>query len=385
MPATPSRWLPQTIRLRPAAARPRAAVAILAGPDPAPLVRCLGALALQRSAEGLWLARGAFGAVIQPTGPAAALEAALRGIGPALPFPLRVLAAPAPPGEAWALRAALEAAQDWAGGGAVLATSAEAVPEARWVAHAHAALAGGAALALGEVMPPGGGQDPAGRYAGLLARLAARLDPDPAEPHPAHGQDQALSFGIAGPALRSLGGLPAGLDGGFAGLLAVLRRRDARIRHVAGMRVEAALPPAPVEPAIAAWRRLRARRRVREFWAAGIGVHAAETPEFRRLAARLGLPAGALGRALATPAFGAAWAAVEATSPALAAHPLLPPAALPREMRRARLLLAAAGLGRSAAPAQRPGGLPPGGTSPGGSCRLRYPAGGSNRAGSCGP
>jgi hypothetical protein len=356
------------------------------------LVRCLCALALQRSADGLWLAPGAFGAVVVPNGPVAAVEGALRSLGPSLPFAVRVTP-PVPAGN-WALRAGMDMAARWVGeDGVVLTTLAEAVPEPRWLSHAVAALAGPADVVLGEVVPPGSGPDAAARHAALLAALAARLDPEPGDPAPAHGQEEAASFAIRAAALARMGGLPVGPNGGIAGLLAALRRQDGRIAHIAGMRVEAELPPAPLEPVLACRRRLLARRAVRAFWTAGIGVFERETPEFRRWAARLGIPAGALGAALAAPHFGAAWARVAAESPALAPRAPLRPEALPRQTRLARLLLALARLRDgaapmpegAAAPAQRPGGLPPGSENPGGSCMLWNPGGAWNRAGSCGP
>ena len=153
------------------------------------------------------------------------------------------------------------------------------------------------------------------------------------------------------------------------------------------MRVEAERPPAPVEPARAAWRRLRARRAVRDFWTSGIGVFERETPEFRRWAARLGLPAGSLGTALSAPCFGEAWTRVVAESPALVAPAPLPPTALPREIAAASALLALARLRRTstAPPAQRPGGFAPGSPRPEGMGTVRKPAGAWKRAGSCGP
>ncbi|MFC7475409.1 hypothetical protein ACFQS7_13645 [Dankookia sp. GCM10030260] len=324
-------------------APPLAVVTLAAGREPVALLRGLCALALQRSREGLFLAPGAFGVVLVPNGPAAAVEGALDGLGPSVPFPVRITA-PVPAGD-WALRAGLDAALHWAGpAGVVLTTEAGAVPEAGWVAHAVAALTHAPLDAvLGRVVPPAG-PDPAGRYAAALAAMAARLDPDPADPAPPHGHAAAASFAIRGAALRALGGLPVGPEGGLAGLLAALHRRDGRIRHLDGMRVEAALPPLAIEPAMVAWCRLRARRAVRGFWAAGIGVFERETTEFRRWAARLGLPAGALGAALSAPRFGEAWAAVTAASPVLAAPRRLPHSALPQELLRARMLLALARL-----------------------------------------
>ncbi|TDH58094.1 hypothetical protein E2C06_34410 [Dankookia rubra] len=330
-------------------APPQAIVVLAAGRDPVALLRGLCALAVQRNTDGLFLAAGAFGVVLVPNGPAATVEGALDSLGPSLPFPVRVTP-PVPAGD-WALRAGLDAALGWGGPEAVLLTTeAGAVPEARWVARAVAALAAGRLDAvLGQVVPPAGtaASDAAARYAAALAAMAALIDPDPADAEPgdaAHGQAAAASFAIRGAVLRSLGGLPIGPEGGLAGLLAALHRRDGRIRHLEGMRVEASQPPQAIEPAMAAWRRLRARRAVRGFWTAGIGVFERETAEFRRWAARLGLSAGALGAALSASRFGEAWAAVSAASPVLADRSWLPHSALPREILRARLLLAAARL-----------------------------------------
>lgn len=325
---------------------PPAAVVLAAGQDPVALLRGLCALAVQRSTAGLFLAPGAFGVVLVPNGPAAAVAGALDSLGPSLPFPVQVTP-PVPAGD-WALRAGLDAALHWVGpAGVLLTTEAGAVPEAGWVARAVAALAEARLDAvLGQVVPPAGAAtrdaEAAIRYAAALAALAARLDPDPADPAPAHGQAAVASFAIRGATLHDLGGLPIGPEGGIGGLLAALRRRDGRIRHLDGMQVEASLPPQPIEPALAAWRRLRARQAMRGFWAAGIGTFEPETREFRRWAARLGLPSGVLGAMLSARRFGEAWAAVAAASPVLAARPGLPPVALPQELLRARLLLTAA-------------------------------------------
>src|SRR5919199_1233801 len=98
---------------RTAAGRPPAAVVLAAGQQPAMLVRCLCALALQRSTDGLWLAPGAFGAVVVPNGPVAAVEGALRSLGPPPPFAVRVTP-PVPAGD-WALRAGMDMAARWVG------------------------------------------------------------------------------------------------------------------------------------------------------------------------------------------------------------------------------------------------------------------------------
>ena len=331
------------------AARPQAVVVLAAGRDPVALLRGLCALAVQRSTEGLFLAPGAFGVVLVPNGPAAAVDGALDSLGPSLPFP--VLVTPPVPAGDWALRAGLDAALRWAGpDGVLLTTEAGAVPEAGWVARAVAALAEPAARRGAR---PGGaaGRDRGGRRCRIrrgraLCRGAGGAG-RAARPRPGRSRPSAWPGGggqLRHPQRRAsdLGGLPIGPEGGLAGLLAALRRRDGTVRHLDGMQVEASLPPQAIEPALAAWRRLRARRAVRGFWTSGIGVFERETAEFRRWAARLGLSSGALGAALSARRFGEAWAAVAAASPVLAARPWLPHSALPRELLRARLLLAAA-------------------------------------------
>ncbi|TDG03507.1 hypothetical protein E2C05_32355, partial [Paracraurococcus ruber] len=107
--------------------RPQAVAVVLAEADPALLVRCLGALALQRTREGLYLAPEAFGVVLAPLAGAGPVRRALQVLGPTLPFTVRLM--PPAAAEAWALRAALAAAGDWLGGrGAVLLTGTRAVP-----------------------------------------------------------------------------------------------------------------------------------------------------------------------------------------------------------------------------------------------------------------
>ncbi|MEN0076510.1 MAG: hypothetical protein AAGC69_19145, partial [Paracraurococcus sp.] len=253
--------LPQLAATSSTATRPRAVVALAAGTQPAALARCLCALSLQRSGNGLWLAPGAFGAVVVPNGPVAPVQEVLQGLGPSLPF--LVSLAPPVAAPAAALRSALARAADWAGPETpVLTTLPEAIPEPHWLEGAIAGLAGGADAVFGEAAPPPGTPDPAARYAALLAALAARLDPDPADPAPPHGQETAASFALRAGLLARIGGMPPDMlpdmppgASGFAGLPAALRRQDAPHRQVDGLRVEAELPPAPHEPVHSSRRR----------------------------------------------------------------------------------------------------------------------------------
>ncbi|MBV1800120.1 hypothetical protein [Siccirubricoccus sp. G192] len=331
---------------------PRAVVAIPVGGAAAGLGHCLSALAGQRGAAGLRLAPGAFGVLLllEPG------QGQPDGLARGLPFPLRVLEAP-PAAPSWAWRQAMAAAAGWLGpdtpGTVVLTTEAAAAPAPDWLAANLAAIAAGADAVAGRVLAaaPAG---PAARYAALLDALAARLDPDPDDPWPRHGLESGASLALTRDALLAAGGLPAaGAEDGVAALLGALRQRDRRIRHAPEVVVRAApgpLPGAPPEPLAAARRRLAARAALRRLWRDGVGSVAPETPALWHWARRLRLPAGMLAGLLGARHFGAAWAAVEAASPALARR-ALPPGALPRQILAARLLLA--GL-RLAGPVRRP-------------------------------
>jgi hypothetical protein len=274
---------PDRLRL----ARPRLAL-LLAG-EAAAMPAWLQRLKAQRLAHGLRPAEGGLGVLLLPRDrpvPAAALPGDL-------PFTLRMAA----PGEAW--RAGLLAAADWVGpAGAVLVAETERLPEPGWLAAHAGAMTEGAAAVAGRVRVMGPGWD----YAGLLAAIAVRLDPaGDAEPVAGAAGTLALRAGLLGEAMP----LP-----GPGALLAGLRARDVPLRQaeavVAG---PAALPG--LERLGAACGRVRARAALRRLWADGVGSAAAETAALRRLARRLGLPAGALAAMLRARHFGAAWAAAE--------------------------------------------------------------------------
>lgn len=336
MPSSPIRSLlrvPAGAPLSPGGP-PRLAVAVsgrLAG-----MPAGLRALLRQATPEGLALAPGSYGVVLAPQDrPEEALALAAH-LAQRLPFPLRVAlpAQPAGPGAAgWAWRRGMLAAADWVGpAGMVVATEAAAVPEPGWLA-AHVAALGAGAEAVAGRHRPAAPPNPASRYAAALEEIAARLDPDPDDPWPRHGEELSANLAVRAGVLA--GGVPAS---GGAGLLAALRLRDARIRHAPDALV--ALPdagPGPVpEQFAAAHRRIRARAALRRLWRDGVGVGVPESAALRQLARSLGLPAGEVARHLGARHFGAAWAAVEAASGVLAPRLL---AATAADRARARLLL----------------------------------------------
>ncbi len=304
---------------RPRLARPRLAL-LLAG-DAAAMPGWLRRLEAQRLAHGLRPAEGGLGVVLLPRDrpvPATALPSDL-------PFALRMTT----PGEAW--REGVLAAADWVGpAGAVLVAEAERLPEPGWLAAHAGAMAAGAPAVAGRVRMEGPGWD----YAGLLAAIAARLDPA-GDVAPMAGAAGTLSLraGLLGEAMP--------LQGPDA-LLAGLRARDVPVREAEAVVTGPVALPA-LERLGAACRRVRARAAARRLWTEGVGSVAPENAALRRLARRLGLPAGALAAALRARHFGTAWVAVEAESPALGLRPLRP-GDLATERVRARLLLQALSL-----------------------------------------
>ncbi|WP_043361121.1 hypothetical protein [Belnapia sp. F-4-1] len=304
---------------RPCLARPR--LAILLTGTAAAMPAWLRLLDAQRLAEGMRPADGGVGVMLLPCD-----RPLTRGEVPDAPaFALRQAE-----GGLW--RQGLGHAAAWVGPeGAVLLADAAALPQPGWLAAHAAGLSAGAEAVAGRLRPIGPG--PAERnHAMLLAEIAARLDPG--EGPGWLGLDAEVTGNLSLRA-RLLDGVEA--DGPLA-LLAGLRRRDAKVRLMPGAMVAGAPPPPRLERLGAFRRRVQARAALRQLWEDGIGTVRPEDAALRRLAARLGLPAGTLAACLRPRHFGAAWAAVEAASPRLA-HAPLRPGALAAEHRRARLLL----------------------------------------------
>ena len=213
------------------------------------------------------------------------------------------------------------------------------------------------------------------RYAGLLDRLAARIDPVAHDPWPAHGTQSGASIALRLAPYRAVGGVPLVSAGEDRALFAALARRDARIRHTPAARVvvscrldgraaggmadtmrqRLADPDHPVdarlEAAIPALIRLRSRRALRLLRA---GRPRLGDPQ--RLALGLGLAPGALARIIAAPSFGLAWEALQSAAPLLRRPRRLAATGLPAEIVRARMLLRALGP-LSPAAAARPAGI----------------------------
>ncbi|AWV21365.1 Glycosyltransferase involved in cell wall biogenesis [Roseomonas mucosa] len=345
----------ESLQLRlPPGPPPPALVAIPARDEAEAMPVCLAALAAQAMPDGLPLAPGRFGVVLLVNNSRDGTAALARDMAGRLPFPLLVLEESLPPelahaGEA--RRRAMEAAAFWLERDAVpdavlLTTDADGRPARDWVARNLLALEAGADAVLGLItvdpeeheraLPAALRQRSAEeeRYDSLLVELAARLDPDPADPWPRHDCESGASMAVALDAYRRAGGLPSQALGEDRAFCDALRRIDARLRHAPEAVVEVSCrlhgraqggmadtmrfligaTDAPIEgrlePALDAARRYRLRALARRLFRAPLDAVAAE-------AAGFGLEGPALAALLAQPSFGRAWEAVAAASPAL--------------------------------------------------------------------
>ncbi len=227
--------------------------------------------------------------------------------------------------------------------GVLLTTDADSVTPPDWIARNCAGLARGADIVCGRaaIGPEDAALIPAHLHAddarecrltGLLDDIAWMLDPEPHDPPSRHTEASGASLAVRAGAFRRVGGIPAIPAGEDRAFVRALWMMDARVRHdpaivvtvsgrIAGraaggmadtirrrMIQQDEWADEQAEPAADAYRRYAFRNRARRAWG---GI------QDRFLAAGLGISPGQLNRMLAHRLFGAAWAALEATSPLL--------------------------------------------------------------------
>jgi GT2 family glycosyltransferase len=192
-----------------------------------------------------------------------------------------------------------------------------------------------------------------GRYAALLDRIAALLDPDPCDPWPRHDEHSGASIAVRVAAYRKTGGIPVLPVAEDRAFFAALRRVDARIRHAPDVTVTVSgrtdgraaggmadtirrrmLAPdlyldERLEPVADAARRARMRARARRLFANGRLGEAAQG---------WGVSAEIVERIEGAAYFGTAWATLEEAMPTLRPRRLLA-ADLPRATRGAEQIL----------------------------------------------
>jgi Glycosyl transferase family 2 len=248
-----------------------------------------------------------------------------------------------------ARRAAMQLAAKLAGcDGILLTTDADTVVADDWIERNLQAISAGADLVCGRValdaaeallIPSHLQADDAleCELTELLDRMAAHLDPDPADPWPRHAEAAGASLAVTVAAFLRVGGVPALAAGEDRAFAAALARIDARVRHDPSVRVTVSgrtIGRAPggmadtirrrmqqqdeftdgsLEPSIDAYRRFDFRRRVRmarQLQSTG------GTPPVE-LAVDLGIPATALECMLQGRFFGITWADIQVASPFL--------------------------------------------------------------------
>lgn len=322
---------------------------------------CLGALAAQRGA-----AADAVVLVVNNTRDNSADVA--RALRPSLPFALEIIEHCFPPALACAgqaRRMAMERAASLAGdSGALLTTDADGQVPPDWLALNLAHLRAGIEAVAGraELFPADAARIPARlqeddarecAYAAVLDEIAALVDPDLWDSLPRHSEHSGASIAVTLDAYRRAGGMAAAPLGEDRAFFAALRRVDARVRHAPEVRVlvsgriQGRAPGGmadtirrrlvrpddwlddALEPAAAAVRRVRMRRRLRRLFHGGAGQGAV-----REIAREFRLSADLVAAALDAPFFGEAWAVLESASPALV-RARVAVADLPAEVKRA--------------------------------------------------
>ena len=134
------------------------------------------------------------------------------------------------------------------GGGLIVSTDADSVPEPGWLAALHAEARAGAEVIGGRILllPEERAALPAPLrrvhlqdtgYRWLAARLQSRLAPDPHDPWPHHHQHFGANLALTLEAYEAVGGLPDVPALEDVALVQALRRLDARLRHSPAARV----------------------------------------------------------------------------------------------------------------------------------------------------
>jgi hypothetical protein len=348
----------------------RAIVAIPAKDEAAKLPACLQALNRQADARGGALQPGTFGVIVYANNCSDGSADVARRMSAIASFPLRVVEASLPPGDAHAggaRRRAMDLAAAWlregdAPDGVILTTDADSEVSPHWIGANLTAIDKGADAVLGRISLDADGERlPAalhvrgrmeGVYEELLAEISARLDPLAWNPWPHHSTISGASVSVTRKMYERVGGLPDIALGEEKAFAARLRRHGARVRfapdvsvvtsaRLAGRAVggvadtlrirsedPAALCDESLEPCATAFKRARWRGRLRRD---GLRLEI-------RWREALALSCAAGENAVTAATFGESWHLIEEASPALA-HVKLAPSELPAQIRRARRLL----------------------------------------------
>jgi len=230
--------------------------------------------------------------------------------------------------------------------GVLLTTDADAEVPVHWVEANLGAIDAGADAVCGRavidpvealLIPPHLHEDDAREvaYGRLLDEIASIVLPDSADPWPRHREESGASIAVTAAMFRRIGGLPCLPSGEDRALIGMLRSLDARVRHdphssvVVSGRIEGRARDGmadtirrriaqqdefvddSIEPAWAAFRRLRIKRRFRLLW------RRPTKSRLYQLAGVLAIDPAILADAVAAPYFGQGWFQVERAVPRL--------------------------------------------------------------------
>jgi hypothetical protein len=276
-------------------------------------------------------------------------------LAPALRFPVQCVMRDYDANDAHAGRARADAmaiaAACVGSSGLLLTTDADGRVAPDWYDATLAALRAGADVVCGraEIDPVEAASIPAHlheddarevAYATVLDRIHALADPDRFDPWPRHTEHSGASIAVAVAAWARAGGVPPLRNGEDRAFLRALRRTDHAIRHAPEVRVVVSgrtvgrasggmadtmarrmirqdeMLDDTLEPAALALRRAEARAGLRRLFAPGGSADGAAA-SVADYAGRVAVPASLVAALLRAGSPGAAWDAIEASSPLL--------------------------------------------------------------------
>ena len=346
----------------------RAVVAVPARNEQARLGACLTALVAQVGQPP-----GSFGIVVFLNNCTDASEAVVAAVACETQVRIKVIVRQAEQANAgWARREAMETAAQWlededAPDGIILTTDADSRVGPAWIADNLACIADGADAVAGRFVfdDDDATHLPLGfrarlvlehRYEALLTEICARLDPETGNGWPCHRTRSGATLAVRRIMYERVGGMPALALGEDHAFIEALRAHDAIVRHapdilvVTSARTQGraiggaadtirrrceevdALCDRRLEALPRAMMRVLWRRRLRVLHATG------QLKELGFWVAALRMGRDDALKAAAEIRFGAAFAGIEDSSPALTWKPLRP-SALPMQIRLARLVL----------------------------------------------
>jgi hypothetical protein len=367
-------------------------VAIPARNEAELLPACLAALAAQRDELGAPLPKGSFEVVLLANNCTDCTIETARSFHLSLPYKLHLRHVRLEPGRAnagWARKLAMDQGaaallRSSPCNGVILTTDADSRADSTWLAANLAEFAQGADAVAGfvdadplDLMGLGAALLARGRledhYSRLVAEIWARCDPRAHDPWPNHRFASGASLALSLRAYLAVGGMPPPPVGEDAALLDALELAGLRVRHSMAAKVSTSCRlngramggaadtmrrryldceaecDADMEPAICVWRRAAWRGWLRHWY------ELEDQAGFDAWARPLSID-DAHARVLAEDAgktpFAAWWPRIEAATPRLRRKARLRPNDLPREIARARRLLAISGGGARPFPQQ---------------------------------